>query len=59
MLMLRRRKNEILVFTVKGVQFEVKVSNIRGGQITLTLDLPAEVNVRRKEVSNDPTRVLG
>jgi carbon storage regulator len=58
MLVLSRKKNEILVFYHEGVRFEVMVSDIEGDRVRLGINAPNTVRVYRKEVDRSTPEEL-
>lgn len=54
MLILGRREQESLTFTHMGESFTVEVSRISGSRVTLAIDAPESVDVKRTELLEEP-----
>lgn len=50
MLTLKRREGEELIFEVGDIEFAVIVNEVRGAQVSLTVDAPEQVVVLRDEL---------
>ena len=50
MLILGRRKSEVVTLRHAGVEIHVIVVEVRGGHVRLGFDCPQEVTVHREEV---------
>lgn len=59
MLVLSRKENERLLFTVGAVSFNVCVVEIRGDKVRLGIEAPAEVRVAREEIARGPDEPPG
>lgn len=56
MLVLTRRRGEIIVIRSGEHTIEVRVTGIALGQVRLAIDAPQEVTIVRKEISHIPCR---
>ena len=57
MLVLTRKKNDVVVVTVGGVDVLVTIAEIRGDRVRIGFTAPQEVSIMRQELIDQQTRV--
>ena len=59
MLVLTRKPGEVIVLDLEGREISVHILHTSTGRVSLGVDAPREVKVRRGELSANPAKIAG
>lgn len=59
MLVLTRKPGEVIVLDLDGREISVHILHTSTGRVSLGVDAPREVKVRRGELSANPAKIAG